>query len=120
MRMDRLTIKAQEALQEAGAAAQERGHAEIGALHLLLALTSQSDAIVAPILEKLGSDPRAVTARTDERLAAMPRVSGGSELGMARGAVDILQSAEKAAKEFQDEYVSTEHLLLAIVRGKSE
>ncbi|HEX4823739.1 MAG TPA: ATP-dependent chaperone ClpB [Candidatus Polarisedimenticolaceae bacterium] len=120
MRMDRLTIKAQEALQEASAAAQSHGHPEIGPLHLLLALTSQQDGIVAPILEKLGADPRAVTARTEERLGSIPRVSGGSELGMSRGVVEILQSAEKAAKEFQDEYVSTEHLLLAIVRGKSE
>jgi ATP-dependent Clp protease ATP-binding subunit ClpB len=118
--MDRLTLKGQEALQEASTLAQSHGHAEIGPLHLLLALTAQPEGIVAPILEKLGADPRAVAVKAGERLGAMPRVSGGSELAMSRALLEVLQSAEKVAKEFQDDYVSTEHLLLAMVRGKSE
>jgi ATP-dependent Clp protease ATP-binding subunit ClpB len=120
MRFDRLTLKGQEALQESQALAQSLGHPEIRPLHLLLALTSQADGIVVPILEKLGADPRAVAAKADEHLRAMPRVEGQADVATSRALQDVLTGAEKAAKEFQDEYVSTEHLLLAMVRGKGE
>jgi ATP-dependent Clp protease ATP-binding subunit ClpB len=120
MRLDRLTLKGQEALQESQSLAQSFGHSEISPLHLLLALTDQNEGIVAPILEKLGADPRAVATKVDERLRAMPRVQGQAEVAMSRALQDVLQTAEKAAKEFQDEYVSTEHLLLAMVRGRGE
>jgi ATP-dependent Clp protease ATP-binding subunit ClpB len=120
MRMDRFTLKAQEALQGASTAAERHGHPEVRPLHLLLALTSQPEGIVAPILEKLGADPRAVAAKADAQIQTLPKVSGESQLAMSRALVDVLQAAEKAAREFQDEYVSTEHLLLAMVRGKGE
>ncbi len=120
MRFDRLTLKAQEALQQSQALAQSTGHPEIRPLHLLLALASQPEGIVAPILEKLGADPRAVAAATKDRLLSLPRVEGQPEVGSSRALHEVLQSAEKAAKEFQDEYISTEHVLLAMVRGKGE
>ena len=120
MRIDKLTLKGQEALQEAQALAASHGHAEVGPLHLLLALTAQPEGIVAPVLERLGADPRAVAARAEERLRSAPKVSGGAEPGFSRGAQDVLRGAEKAAAEFQDEYISTEHLLLAMIRGKGE
>jgi len=120
MRFDRLTLKGQEALQESQALAESFGHPEVGPLHLLLALTRQPEGIVTPILEKLGADPRAVAARAEERLRSMPRVEGQAEVATSRALQEVLKTAEKAAKEFQDEYVSTEHLLLAMVRGKGE
>jgi ATP-dependent Clp protease ATP-binding subunit ClpB len=120
MRFDRLTLKAQEALQEAQSSASSHGHPEVRPLHLLLELTRQKEGIVAPILEKLGADPRAVASAVEGRLASFPRVQGDAEIGLSRAAGEILEGAEKAAKEFQDEYVSTEHLLLAMVRGKGE
>jgi ATP-dependent Clp protease ATP-binding subunit ClpB len=120
MRFDRLTLKAQEALQESEALARSHGHPEIRPLHLLLALARQQGGIVAPILEKLGADPRAVATEVESRLSALPRVSGHAELTLSRAAQDLLAAAEKAAKEFQDEFVSTEHLLLAMIRGKGE
>ena len=120
MRPDRMTLKAQEALQQSQELARSFGHPEIRPLHLLLALTRQQEGIVAPILEKLGADPRAVAAATEDRLESLPKVEGQSDVGVSRALQDVFQVAEKAAKEFQDEYVSTEHLLLAMVRGKGE
>ena len=79
MRMDRLTVKAQEALQESQRIAAAHGHPEIRPIHLLSALVSQREGIVGPILEKLGVDPRAVAAAAEERLSGHPRVSGGEE-----------------------------------------
>ena len=120
MRFDRMTLKAQEALQESQALAQTSGHPEIRPLHLLLALAGQKEGVVAPILEKLGAAPRAVAAQAEARLASLPRVEGQADVALSRTAQDLLAAADKAAKEFQDDYVSTEHLLLAMVRGKGE
>jgi ATP-dependent Clp protease ATP-binding subunit ClpB len=115
-----MTLKAQEALQESQTLAQSYGHAEVRPLHLVLALTRQAEGIVPPILEKLGADPRAVAAAAEVKLQSLPKVEGQPEIGASRALQEIFQVAEKAAKEFQDEYVSTEHLLLAMVRGKGE
>jgi ATP-dependent Clp protease ATP-binding subunit ClpB len=120
MRFDRLTLKAQEALQESQSLARSHGHPEVRPLHLVLALTRQPEGIVAPILEKLGADPRAVAAAAEVRLQSLPKVEGQPEIGLSRALQGVLEVAETAAKEFQDEYVSTEHLLLAMVRGKGE
>ena len=120
MRFDRLTLKAQEAVQQSQELARAQGHAEIRPLHLLLALTRQADGIVPPILQKLGADPRAVASAAEERLRTLPRVEGQEDVGLSRAAQEVLKTAESAAKDLQDEYVSTEHLLLAMVRGKGE
>jgi ATP-dependent Clp protease ATP-binding subunit ClpB len=120
MQGDRFTIKAREALQEARRLASEGGHPEIRPLHLLLALTRQNEGIVGPILQRLGVDPRAVAAAAERSLASTARVEGDLDVGPSRALVRTLESAEKVAKEFQDEYLSTEHLLLAMGRGSDE
>jgi ATP-dependent Clp protease ATP-binding subunit ClpB len=120
MRTDKLTLKAQEALQAAGKLAGDRGHPEIGPLHLLGALISQEQGIVTPILEKLGAAPRAIGAAVSESLASTSTVEGQPDVGPSRSLQQILTDAEKATGEFQDDYLSTEHLLLAMARGKSE
>ncbi len=120
MRAERWTIKTQEALQSAQEAARERGHAEIRPLHVLLALARQREGVAGPILEKLGADPRAVAAGAEERLATLPRVEGPADVAMSRALSDLLRDAEKAAREFQDEFLSTEHLLLAMARASGE
>src|SRR5262245_51283422 len=120
MRFERLTLKAQEALQTSQELARTYGHGEIRPLHLLLALARQQEGIVAPILEKLGADPRAVAASVEDRLRSLPRVQGASDLALSRAVQDVFDAAEAAAREFQDEFVSTEHLLLAMVRGRGE
>jgi ATP-dependent Clp protease ATP-binding subunit ClpB len=120
MRQDKLTIKAQEAFQEAQRQAAGAGHPEIRDLHLLQALVTQSEGIVAPILERLGADPKAVAHATRERLAAFPRVQGDADVRIARELQKAWEEAERAATEFQDEYLSTEHFLLALARGSGE
>ncbi|HEX6853123.1 MAG TPA: ATP-dependent chaperone ClpB [Candidatus Polarisedimenticolaceae bacterium] len=120
MRADRFTLKAQEALQEAQASAAGSGHAEVRPLHLLVAVARQKEGIVGPILEKLGADPRAVASAAEERLESLPRVQGQPDTHVSRALAEVLTTAEAAAKEFGDEYLSTEHLLLAMVRGTGE
>ena len=118
MHPERLTIKAREALQSAHSLATRLGHPEVRALHLLLALCEQPEGIVAPVLQRLGADPRAVAARADEQLSAGPRVTGTQEVRVSRSLTEILEAADKITREFQDEYLSTEHLLLAISRSE--
>ena len=120
MRMDRWTIKATEGLQEAQGLAEQMGHAELGPLHLLLALVGQDEGIVGPILQRLGADPRAVAADARARLESRPRVTGEVDVRPSRALETVLKSADKIAREFQDEYISTEHLLLAMARGSGE
>jgi ATP-dependent Clp protease ATP-binding subunit ClpB len=120
MNPDRLTIKAREALQAAHSLSTSLGHPEVRALHLLVALCEQSEGIVAPVLQRLGADPRAVTARAHERLAEAASVSGSQEVHLSRSLSEILETAEKITSEFQDDYLSAEHLLLAISRSKDE
>jgi ATP-dependent Clp protease ATP-binding subunit ClpB len=89
-------------------------------LHLLSALCGQPGGIVAPVLERLGVDPRAVAASAGERLGAASRVEGQSEIAASRPMASTLTAADKIAREFQDDYVSTEHMLLAIARSRDE
>ena len=120
MQSERFTIKAQEALQEARRVASDSGHPEIRPLHLLLTLTRQDDGIVGPILQKLGADPRAVAAASEQRLASTARVDGDVDVGFARSLASIMDDAEKITREFQDDYLSTEHMLLAMARSRDE
>src|SRR5262245_10920188 len=120
MNAERLTIKAREALQTAHRLASELGHAEVRPLHLLTALAAQSEGIVAPVLQRLGADPRAVAAAARERLGRAARVEGPATLRLSAALGEALVGAEAIAKELSDDYVSTEHLLLALARGRGE
>jgi len=120
MRLDRMTLKAQEALQEAHRLASELGHPEVRALHLLRALTSQKEGIVSPVLQRLGTDPRAVVTAVDERLGAAPRVQGDQDVRLSRSLTGILERSQAVAGEFQDDYLSAEHMLLAIAAASDE
>jgi len=120
MQTERFTIKAQEALQEARRVAADSGHPEIRPLHLLLTLARQDDGIVGPILQRLGADPRALAVACEQRLASAARVEGNVDVGPSRSLVAILDDSEKITREFQDEYLSTEHMLLAMARSRDE
>ena len=114
MQLDRLTTKAQEALQTAQALAQERSHQEFDTAHLLLALLRQSDGLIPPLLQKLGVPLPRLQEETDQLLAKKPRVSGAGDLFLSPALRKTLDAAQGEASKLKDEYVSTEHLLLAL------
>ncbi len=118
MRFDQLTIKAQEAVQEAQQDARARGSAELTGEHLLLAMLEQTDGVVIPILQKLGADPEGLARQIESDLDARPKVSGASaDPVVARDLNEIFDRAFEIAREFGDDYVSTEHFLLALAES---
>src|SRR3982751_51176 len=115
MRLDKLTIKAQEALQAAHELAASRAHQELTPEHVLAALLDQADGITGAILRKLGVDPAMVRQSVASALDAQPQVSGGaSDIYLGKRLKDLIDEATRQSKEFKDEYVSSEHLLLAL------
>src|SRR5262245_12432208 len=110
---DRLTIKAAEAIQAAAQEAQRRGNPSIEDLHLLYALLSQDETVVVPVLQKVGVNITRLRELLNEALNRLPRQSGGSSPSVSRELNRIFEQAEQEARALQDEYVSTEHLLLA-------
>jgi len=114
MRLDRLTVKAQEAIAAAQAAASERGHAGIGPLHLLDALITQEGGIVGPLLEKVGVPGERISAVVDAELSRMPSQSAHAGLNMEPALAEVLNRAEAEAKALGDEYTSAEHMLLGL------
>jgi ATP-dependent Clp protease ATP-binding subunit ClpB len=122
-RFDKLTQKAQEALQQSQGVAEKYNHQAVHPLHLLIALASEREGVVRPVLEKCGVQPDAVISEAERQLTQIPKVAGGSG-GMQVGMIispsmnQLLESAFKEAENFKDEYVSTEHMLLAIADQK--
>ena len=112
MRLDRLTIKAQEALTEAQRVAQARSHQQVLPEHLLAALVSQTDGFVSLLLDKLGANVPALRQELDRTLERQPSVSGGGQLYASDRLQQALTRAEDEARQLTDEYVSTEHLVL--------
>ena len=117
MQPDKFTIKSQEALQAAQQLADERRNPQTMPEHLLAVLLEQDGGTVVPVLRKLGVDPAAVRQTNGEALDALPKLQSGGSAEPAGGStelVQILRDAEKEMRELRDEYVSTEHLMLAI------
>jgi ATP-dependent Clp protease ATP-binding subunit ClpB len=117
LRMDKLTVKAQEALQSAQERAAAAGQQQIEPLHLLGALVAQADGIVPPLLAKLGVSPEVIAQDVDRQLERLPKVHGAAQQFLSPAANDLLTRAFDEAARFKDEYVSTEHLFLAIAAG---
>jgi ATP-dependent Clp protease ATP-binding subunit ClpB len=111
---NRWTIKTQEAFNAALEAARSASNPEVTPDHLLVALLTQSDGVVSPLLQKVGIDPRVLRAAADERLSRLPHSYGGSEANLSRSLRDVVERADKARTDLRDEYVSTEHLVLAM------
>ncbi len=120
MRLDKYTQKAQEALLEAQHLAQEYNHPQIEPEHLLKALITQEGGVVPSILRRIGVDPQLVLQDVENTLARKPRAYGAAaQVGMSQALVKILQEAENIASSMKDEYVSTEHLLLAMAQPQA-
>src|SRR5579864_3944011 len=121
IRWDKFTIKAQEAIQQANEIAGQHGNPEMLPLHLLAALLQDSEGIVAPVLAKLGVNAATLQSQITERIERLPKVSGAAaQPHLSATMSQVLDQAFKEADKFKDEYVSTEHLLLAMVHDKDK
>src|SRR5450755_2677669 len=114
VRFDKFTLKAQEAIQSAQDIAARHDHQQIEPLHLLGALVAQQDGIVPPLLARLGVRPDTLAGEIEARLGRIPKVTGAVQQQMSPAANKVLEGAFVEAEQFKDEYVSTEHILMAI------
>jgi ATP-dependent Clp protease ATP-binding subunit ClpB len=120
MKIDQLTVKAREALAASRDVAIAKHNAEITAEHLLAALLDQEGGVVPRILGKLGADPRVVRADLDRAMEKLPRAHGAAlDVDFGRQVKDTWEAAAKQADEMKDEFISTEHFLLALAAGKT-
>ena len=113
-RLDKLTIKAQEALQAAQEMGARSGQQQIEPLHLLWALVAQADGVVSPLLEKLGVSPATLSGEIENQIGRLAKVSDLSQQYLSPATNKVLERAFDEAQRLKDEYVSTEHILLAI------
>jgi ATP-dependent Clp protease ATP-binding subunit ClpB len=115
-RFDKLTVKAQEAVQTAQGLADREGHQQIEPEHLLLALVQQEDGVVDALLAKLGARPEAIRRDVEAEIRRLPKVSGASGQYMGPRLKAIFDAAWDEMERLKDEYCSTEHLLVAITQ----
>ena len=120
MRDVTLTVKAQEAMQAAQDIAEKGDQQLVEPLHLLAALVAQRDGVVPPLLNRLGVRPETLTTAIDAQLARLPKVTGVSQQHLSEATNQVLESAFDEAEKFKDEYVSAEHILLAIAAHESD
>jgi ATP-dependent Clp protease ATP-binding subunit ClpB len=122
IRWDKFTVKSQEAIQQASEIAAQHGNPELLPVHVLAALVRDREGIIAPVLTKLGANPQRVEAEVMQAIERLPKVSGSAaaQPGLSSIMQKILDQAFKEADKFKDEYVSTEHLLLAIAQEKDK
>ncbi len=108
------TTKTQEAIAAAGDSARSQGHPEVTVDHVLVALMNQPDTVVPAFLAKLGVTPGMLRTKGEENLSRLPRAEGGAEPRMTRELGNVLANADTARKDMKDDYLSVEHLLLAM------
>jgi ATP-dependent Clp protease ATP-binding subunit ClpB len=121
IRWDKFTLKSQEAIQKASSLANENGQPEVMPMHLLMALVEDKEGIIIPLLQKVGIPTEQLFASARQAIAGLPKVSGAtSEPGLSSAMQKVLNDASKEAADFKDEYVSTEHLLLALAQIKKD
>ena len=114
IRYEKLTVKAQEALQSAQEIAAQSSQQQIEPLHLLAALLAQGDGVVSPLLAKLGISTESISAEIGREIDRLPKVSGAGQQYLSEASNNVLNKAFDEAARFKDEYVSTEHILLSI------
>jgi ATP-dependent Clp protease ATP-binding subunit ClpB len=120
LRFDKMTVKAQEAVQESQEIAARHQNQSIEPLHLLVALVEQKDGVVPPLLARLGIRPELLMQDVDREIAKLPKVQGFGQHNMSRALNDVLERSFDEAEKFKDEYVSTEHLFLSIAAADSD
>jgi ATP-dependent Clp protease ATP-binding subunit ClpB len=120
LRFDKMTVKAQEAVQEAQEIAARHENQAIEPLHLLVALVEQKDGVVPPLLARLGIRNELLMQDVDREISRLPKVQGFGQHHMSRALNDILERSFDEAEKFKDDYVSTEHLFLAIAAADKD
>jgi ATP-dependent Clp protease ATP-binding subunit ClpB len=120
IRSDKFTVKAQEALQAAQEMGERSGQQQIEPLHVLWALVAQGDGVVPPLLEKLGVSPTLIASEAEKQIARLPKVSGASQPQFSAATTKVLERAFDEAQRLKDDYVSTEHILLAIASADKD
>ena len=119
-RFDKFTIKAQEAVQGAVEQAASHGNPQVTPVHLLRALLAEREGIVRPLLEKIGVDPGHLERITEAELSHLPKVSGGAQPQPDQELIKVFETATDESVTMKDEFVSTDHLLLALVKVRSK
>jgi ATP-dependent Clp protease ATP-binding subunit ClpB len=120
IKWDRLTVKSQEAVQAASGHAADNGNPEVLPLHLMAALLEDREGVVIPVLEKIGVPVEQLLSGVNEAIQKLPKVQGGGQPGLSNALQKVLEQGFKEAENFKDEYVSTEHLLLALSKAKND
>jgi len=121
IRWDKFTLKAQEAMQRANELASEHGNSELMPVHVLASLIEDKEGIVPPVLEKIGVGPQAILNDSYQAIEHLPKLSGqAAQPALSQAVNQLLERAFKQAENFKDEYVSTEHMLLAITQLKRD
>jgi ATP-dependent Clp protease ATP-binding subunit ClpB len=120
MRLDKFTLKAQEAIESAVASAEKQNHQQVEPEHLLSAMIEQSEGVTRPILGRVGVNLQAVLSELDAAIKKFPAVSGTGQRFYGSRATEVFNRAQKEADKFKDDYISTDSLLLAIAEDKQE
>jgi ATP-dependent Clp protease ATP-binding subunit ClpB len=120
IKWEKLTVKSQEAVQGAVAHAAENGNPEVLPLHLMAALLEDREGVVIPVLDKVGVPVEQLLSGINSAIQKLPKVQGGAQPGLAQVTQKVLEQAFKEADDFKDEYVSTEHLLLALTKQRGD
>ncbi len=120
MNIDKYTLKMQAALNRAVAIAEDKSSSEITSMHVLSALLEDKEGLIIPLLEKIGAPVNEIAREVDDYLSRQPKSYGDVNRGLGRALQRVLQRAEKVSVEFKDEYVSTEHFLLAVLREDAD
>jgi ATP-dependent Clp protease ATP-binding subunit ClpB len=120
IKWEKLTLKSQEAVQGAQSHAAENGNPEVLPLHLLAALLEDRDGVVIPVLEKIGVPVEQLLSGVNSAIEKLPKVQGGAQPGLSSALQKVLEQGFKEADNFKDDYVSTEHLLLALSKAKGD
>lgn len=121
VRFDKLTVKAQEAVQRAQQLAEDKNHQQIVALHLLRSLLDEQQGVVRPVFQKIGANPDQIAQATDADLQRLPKVSGaGIQVGIGSELTQVFDAAQKQADLMKDQFLSTEHLLIGLIKIDTE
>ena len=119
-RFDKLTIKAQEALQRAQELAADAGNPQLEPLHLLAALVREQDGVVRPLLDRIGANQEQLQQIIASELGHLPQANGGAPPQPSPDLAKVLEASQAVSESMQDEFVSTEHLLLALAKSKTK